>query len=398
MRRNVKELLVESKDAAELMVDLAYAAVFFGDDDLAREVIRLEQRMDEAVHEMRILCMLATRSPEDAEQLAGVLSMVNAIEEIADAAEDIARVVLKDIDVPGELRDDLRHAEEVVARVKLREHNQLAGRSLRDLSLPAETGMWIIAIRRGLEYLYGPGGDTILQDDDVLLLQGPHEGIDLLRALAGGEPYRLEPPSGSTRLTDLDRAVDLLVELKDTAEVAVGLAYSAILFRDPGLAQEVSRLEDRCDDLYLELQRWVLRAASDLHGEELEELRGLLQIGLSSERIADAAQEMTRLVESEDEPHPVVAVALREADELVADALVGHGSPAEGRTLKELSLETQTGMYVLSIQRRGRWIYRPRAAQRLEGGDRLLVTGPEEGVALLRELAADHRPIEDEEG
>ena len=31
--KNVKELLVELKDASELMVDLAYAAVFFNDDD-----------------------------------------------------------------------------------------------------------------------------------------------------------------------------------------------------------------------------------------------------------------------------------------------------------------------------------------------------------------------------
>src|SRR5688500_14333344 len=133
MRRNVKELLIEAKDASELMVDLAYAAVFFGDDDLAREVIRLEERMDAAVHEMRILCMLATRSVDDAESLAGILGMVNAMEEIADAAEDIARVVLRDLGVPGELRDDLRHAEEVLARVKIREDNRLAGTSLYDL-------------------------------------------------------------------------------------------------------------------------------------------------------------------------------------------------------------------------------------------------------------------------
>ena len=120
MRRTVKELLVEAKDASELMVDLAYAAVFFGDDDLGREVLRLEERMDTAVHEMRVTCLLATRSVDDAEQLAGVLNLANAMEEIADAAEDIARVALKDIDVPRELRDDLRHAEEIVARVKLR--------------------------------------------------------------------------------------------------------------------------------------------------------------------------------------------------------------------------------------------------------------------------------------
>ena len=394
MRRNVKELLVEAKDASELMVDLAYAAVFFGDDDLAREVLRLEDRMDRAVHEMRVLCMVAARSLEDAEGLAGILGLANSIEEIADAAEDIARVVLKDIGVPGELRDDLRHAEEVLARVKLREGNRLTGVALRDLALPAETGMWVIAIRRDVEYVHGPSGDTILQDADVLFLQGPSEGIDLVRELAGGEPFHLAPPATTGRLSNLDRAVDLLVELKDTAEVAVGMAYSAILFRDLGLVREVSVLEDRCDDLYNDLQRWTLRAAAEVNDEDLAELRGLLQIGLSSERIADAAQEMTRLAEAEDDPHPVIAAALAMADEIVSDAHVIAGSGADGATLGALSLETETGMYVLGIQRAGRWVYRPRANQTLRDGDRLLVTGPEEGVDRLRALTGDPRPGE----
>jgi uncharacterized protein with PhoU and TrkA domain len=391
MRRNVKELLVEAKDASELMVDLAYAAVFFDDDDLAREVIRLEERMDDAVAELRILCMLATRSPEDAEQLSGVLGMVNAIEEIADAAEDIARVVLKDLGVPGELRDDLRHAEEVLARVKLRDTNRMAGASLRDLALPSETGMWVIAIRRDVDFVYGPSGETVLLDSDVLFLQGPEEGIDKVRALAGGEPHNLAPPAERKKLSNLDRAVDILVEMKNAAEVAVGLAYSAVLYGDAGLAREVSGLEDRCDDLYYELQRWVLRAAAEVDDAELDELRALLQIGSSSERIADAAQEMTRLAESDDDPHPVIAVALREADEIVSDAIVASGAAAEGGTLSDLSLETETGMYVLGIQRGGRWVYRPRGGQTLDAGDRLLVTGPEEGVTLLRNLTGDRR-------
>ena len=397
MRRNVKELLVEAKDASELMVDLAYAAVFFGDDELGREVIRLEERMDAAVHELRVMCMLATRSPDDAESLAGVLGMVNSMEEIADAAEDIARVVLKDLDVPGELRDDLRHAEEVTARVKLRDVNELAGRALRDLTLPRETGMWVIAIRRDVDYLYGPSGETVLADGDVLFLQGPAEGVDRVRQLAGGEPFGLAPPPQPARLTDLDRAVDILVELKNSTEVAVGLAYSAILFRDRGLVREVSTLEDRCDDLYYELQRWVLRAARGLADDEIGELRGLLQIGNSSERIADAAQDMTRLVEADEEPHPVVMVALREADEIVADAVVAGGSMGEEQTLKELSLETHTGMYVLAIQRAGRWIYRPRGRRRLQVGDRVLATGPEEGVERLRSLLGDVRDYADED-
>jgi uncharacterized protein with PhoU and TrkA domain len=394
MRRNVKELLVEAKDASELMVDLAYAAVFFGDDDLAREVIRLEDRMDAAVHELRILCMLATRSLDDAEQLAGVLGMVNSIEEIADAAEDIARVVLKDLGVPGELRDDLRHAEEALARVKLRGGNEMGGRSLRDLALPSETGMWVIAIRRDVDYLYGPSGETVLGDDDVLFLQGPAEGVDKVRELAGGEPYRLPRPLRQARLSNLDRAVDILVEMKNAAEVAVGLAYSSILFNDRGLAREVSALEDTCDDLYNALQRWVLRAARDLGDDDIDELRGLLQIGHSSEQITDAAQEMTRLAEAPEDVHPVVAAALRETDEIVTDALVTPGAPGVGRSLKDLSLETETGMYVLAIHRGARWLYRPRSTRTLQVGDRLLATGPAEGVDQLRAIAGDARENE----
>lgn len=391
MRRNVKELLVEAKDASELMVDLAYAAVFFDDVELAREVMRLEERMDRAVWDMRVLCMLATRSLDDAEQLSGVLGLANSIEEIADAAEDIARVVLKDLGVPGELRDDLRHAEEVLARVKLRPGNQLAGQTLSQLALPSETGMWVIAIRRDVHYVHQPSGDTMIGDGDVLILQGPAEGVDLVRELAGGEPFGLQPPTQRGRLSNLDRAVDILIELKNIAEVGVGLAYSTILFRDLGLAREVSGVEDRCDDLFNDLQRWVLRAAQDVEDHELGELRALLQIGNSSERITDAAKEMTRLVESDEEPHPVIAAALREADEIAADAVVAAGSEAEGKSLRDLSLETETGMYVLAIQRTGRWIYRPRSRILLEVGDRLLAMGPEEGVVRLRALTGDTR-------
>ncbi len=65
-----------------MMVDLAYAAVFFGDEDLAREVLNLEDQVDDALVDLRTVCMLAARTLEDAERLAGVLSMAVSIEGI----------------------------------------------------------------------------------------------------------------------------------------------------------------------------------------------------------------------------------------------------------------------------------------------------------------------------
>jgi uncharacterized protein with PhoU and TrkA domain len=394
-RRTVKDLLVSAKDAAELMVDLAYASVFFGDDDLGREVLRLEDQLDGDLDELRELCMLAARTPEDAEGLAGVLGLAMAIERIAGAAEEIARVELRQLGVPAELRDDLRHAQETVARVRIREENELEGRPLRELGLPTRTGMWVIAVRRDVAFIFGPSGDAVLQEGDVLFLQGPVDGVDAVRELAGGIPRGLPEPVVDRRLSNLDRAVDLVVELKNASEVAVGLAYSAILLRDRGLATEVSVLEDRTDGLWSELEGWVLRAAAE--SDEPEELRGLLRMGAASERIADAAQAMTRLVEDEDPPHPVIAHALSEADEIVAEAIVRAGSRAAGRSLSDLRLHTETGMEVLAIERANRWIYRPRSSRQLEVDDRLLAIGPHEGAPRLRNVCGDERP-EGEEG
>jgi uncharacterized protein with PhoU and TrkA domain len=382
--RNVKELLIEAKDASELMVDLAYAAVFFNEQDLAEEVEELEERMDGHLRRLREVAMLAARSPEDAEAMAGVLHIAAAIEKIGDAASDIARVVEAKIGIPDELRPDLRHADEVVGRVKVREGAQAVGQSLRQLMLPSEIGMWLIAIRRGTEWEFDPGPDTVVSEGDVLLFQGPEDGVNLIREIAGAPALPPGPESEGPALTELDRAVDILVEMKNSAEVAVGLAYSSLLFNDPALAAEVTTLETRSDTLHDELESWVLRAAPE--ARRPDELRGLLRIGYASETIFDAARDMTWMVEQGEELHPVVAMALEETEEVATETVVEPGSPADGRSLKQLQLETETGMLVLAVQRGRRWIYRPRPRFELQAGDRVISIGPEDGAAELEAL------------
>jgi uncharacterized protein with PhoU and TrkA domain len=379
--KNVKDLLVELKDASELMVDLAYAAVFFNDEKVAREVGRLEQRMSEHLRRLRIMAMLAARSPEDAEGMAGVLWIADAIEEIGDAASDIARVVAARLGIPDALRPDLRHADEMTARVKVRQDAPAGGQTLRELSLPTETGMWVMAIRSGLDWEFDPGPDDVVSAGDVLLIRGPEEGVNEVRELAGAPPMPLAPDNDTPALSELDRAVDILVEMKDLAEAAVGMAYSSLLFNNRSLAAEVGALEARSDQLHDELESWVLRAAPE--ARDPDELRGLLRLAAASEYICDAARDMTWYVEQGEPLHPVVQMALEETEETSADTTVQPGSPAAGRSLKDLRLETETGMFVLAIQRGARWTYRPRGTFVLLDGDRLISVGPEEGEEAL---------------
>ena len=63
---SVKDVLIEMKDTAELLIDLAYSAVLHRNEDLAMEVIRLESRMDLLEMRARMSLMMAARSPTDA--------------------------------------------------------------------------------------------------------------------------------------------------------------------------------------------------------------------------------------------------------------------------------------------------------------------------------------------
>jgi uncharacterized protein with PhoU and TrkA domain len=392
--RNLKAMLSEAKDVSELMVDLAYAALWFSDPDMAEEVEDLEERLSALIHEMLATSVMAARSPRDADAMASVLQVIAAIERVGNAAVDISRIVTRRLGIPRALVADLAAAEEVSHRVRVRDGSDMAHRALADLELPTAIGMSIVAIRRDREWITDVEGDQVLLPGDVLFLQGAPAGIAALRELAGAPAYEAPQVPEDGTLTDVDRAIDVLVEMKNISEVAVGLAYSALVLRDQGLAAEVTHLEDRLDDMKERLEVWVLRGAQDKI--DPSELRGLLHLGQAAEEIGDAAQQMVWLVEQREELHPILALALGDADEVVVRVPVAPGSRADGQSLHALSLETETGFYLLAIRRGGRYLYRPRRDVELRAGDELIATGPDEGHGLLAELCGYHL-IEDED-
>ncbi len=377
-------MLVEAKNTSELMVDLSYAAIFYNSEDLSEEVFRLESRLNELVYDMRTLAILAARSPADSEQMAGILQVVQDIEKIGNAAVDIAKIVVKRLGIPPELLHDIPEAEEIPSRVRVHAGSALDGRSLGEVDLPVETGMRPIAIRRDDDWDFDVEPEDMIRAGDVLFLQGPPEGVAEIRELAGAKPFDEAPAQGEHNLSELERAVDILIEMKNLSEVAVGLAYSALLYYDAGLAREVVAIEDEMDEMRYRLERWILLAAS--HVEDSSRLRGLLHLATASETIADCAMEMVWVVENGEEVHPVLSAAVGESDEIVLKLTVSPGSPADGKTLESLRIETETGMYALAVNRGGRWTYRPRDSYMLRGGDSLLVTGAPEGLEPLAEL------------
>ena len=222
--RNLRTMLAEAKDTSELMVDLAYAAVYFSDPDMAEEVGELEAKMTELVDDMRTLCVIAVRSPKEASAMSSVLQVISAIERIANDAVNIGRVVTHKLGIPSQLLADLADAEEVSHRVLVSDGSHMAHRPLAALELPVAAGMRIMAVRRDRLWITELSGDDVLVPGDVLFLRGAPAGIGRLRQLAAAPQWNPPEVAEETAMTDLDRAVDVLVEMKNLSEVAVGLA------------------------------------------------------------------------------------------------------------------------------------------------------------------------------
>lgn len=378
-------MLAEAKDTSEIMVDLAYAAVYFNDPGMATEVSQLEERMNDLVQDMRAVSTLAVRRPAEAEGMASVLQVISAIESIANTAVDVTRIVTHRLGIPQELIADLSNAEEVSHRVWIREGSHMAHRPLKDLEMTVQCGMRVVAIRRERSWMIDEvDGDLVLMPGDVLFLRGAPAGIARLHELAAAPTW--DPPSVAPAgvLTDLDRAVDVLVEMKNISEAAVGLAYSALALRDGGLAAEVRHLAERLDEMKDHLQLWVLRAAKD--DVDPSPLRGVLQLASAAEELGDQANQMVWLITGDREFHPIVKVALGEADVVVTQVPVAPGSVADGRSLAELQLDIEPGFHVLAIRRDNRYLYRPRGMVVLGAGDALIASGPQEGRDRLAEF------------
>ena len=188
----VKELLTEMKDISELIIDLAYSAVLFDNDDIAEEVKYLEVRMDKLNYDIRMMAMMAVRTKEDAEQLAGILQVAEAAESISNAAGDIAKLLSFKEKTRPILPKILRKADEKIFRVKVATKSQACDQKIGDLKVESETGMRIIAIRRGECWIYNPQSDTCLKGEDWLIARGTDEGFDDLSKFLKGDLEVLE--------------------------------------------------------------------------------------------------------------------------------------------------------------------------------------------------------------
>ena len=383
---SVKDLLVEMKDTAELLIDLSYSAVLHGSPTVAHEVLELENRMDVLQMRARMSLMLAARNPTEAETLAPVLGVVAAADKVSDAAGDIAKIVLEEVGLPDAMRGALSEGVETLVRGTVADDSPYAGRTLKAIDLESETGVRVIAIRRDDDWILNPGARTRLKRGDVTLLRGPESGVAEVYPALSGEPFE---PAGPVEpaIDDLERAVDSIVLMKNLSELAVDLAYGSVLFDNEELAEEVTTLEVEVDALQSRFEAWTLRAASA--ADDPVALRGLIHLGVATEEIADAALEITEGVIRDIGVHPVVEMAVKESDEIISRTAIREGSALDGTRVADGVPATEVSTSVLAIRRPDEgWLVGPDLDTTLRAGDVVISKGTRTSATEFGRLAS----------
>ncbi len=173
--KEAEKKLLEMKNTSELMVDLAYSALLYDNRDIAKELVDLEDLVDHLYESIQRLALQSCSESADYDHSLILMKIADSIERIADGALDIADVVLRDIDIHPVMKKGLKESDVSILRVVVEENSYLHGKTLGDANFASESGFWVIAIRRGRDWIYGPDEDTTIDGGDVLFARGPKD-------------------------------------------------------------------------------------------------------------------------------------------------------------------------------------------------------------------------------
>jgi len=373
----VKELLMEMKNLSELMVNLAYYSILYHEEELAKEVFRLESRVDYLELLLTMQAALATRSIDDAEKIASIYKLASASNKISDAAADIAKITLSKIHIPSVATMNVYDSNEIVSYLTIPERSPLDGYTLKNLFDKYDIIFDVLTVRRGNKWIFKIDKDFVIRGKDFLIVRGPIDNISYIRNILGMPPISAEMEKYEEKYRPI---IEQLTQFKNTSQFMVDLAYTSLLTRSYDIAEKVVELEDYIDRMLDNFEEAILKY-EDL---SVKERAGFLRVAIASEEISDAAADLSEILLRGIEPHPLITDILEESDERIS--VIEMDETDEGKTLVELGY-ARKGVIVLAVRRGDEWhIMPPYTAFKVKNGDILLVKYYSESEEFIEKL------------
>jgi uncharacterized protein with PhoU and TrkA domain len=179
---------------------------------------------------------------------------------------------------------------------------------------------------------------------------------------------------------------ELLVEMKNLSELMIDLAYSAALFNDKELAEDVLALESHIDTLGYLLDIEIM-VASRGDPKDAEALVGVSTVAAATDKISDAAADIAAIVTRNIGVHPIVGSIFEKVEERLMKATVKEGSIIIGRQIVKLDLAARMGIDVIAIRRNKDWIINPKPNEKILINDVLISRGAPLGTKEFKDLA-----------
>ena len=187
-----EEMLLEMKEKAEFMVDLAYSSVIYDNTDLAEEVYELEEFMDDLNERFQRLAIRDVKNDElGVDEAMAMIQLAICSEMIADGARAISDIQLRDVELHPIIKESILESDEVFVRETIGFSSVLNDATLGELELASKTGMWIIAIKREGHWMYNVDKKSKLLEADIVLARGVREGMDHFARLASGDDQEI---------------------------------------------------------------------------------------------------------------------------------------------------------------------------------------------------------------
>ena len=184
----------------------------------------------------------------------------------------------------------------------------------------------------------------------------------------------------------MNKLAPMLLELKDTSEFMVDLAYSSLLYNNSEIAEEVIFLEGMMDELGAAIQEQLLNVAKD-NPDVVAKFSVILRLQMAAEEIANAAASIAEVGFTGLGEHPVIQMSIQESEVTIERATVSDDSILVGKKFGDIRLGSISGMYDIAIKRGNQIIYGPDKFTTINAGDVLIARGPEESADYFMDLA-----------
>lgn len=171
MVSNIKDNILQMKNISELMVDLAYSAVFLQDLNITNEVGKMLAKIKSLEEDTTKLLFKIKESDEKRMLL---LELIDYIKEISNAAYNIAGLS-KSEDIPSIVPEVLKDSDARVIIYTMQKNPRMVKRKVGELRIMSETGARIIAVKRKEKWSFSIDKNTKLLASDFIVAVGPAE-------------------------------------------------------------------------------------------------------------------------------------------------------------------------------------------------------------------------------